>query len=408
MMKQKTIIIGALSLLLIGGCTHPDTEDQTSAETLHESIFTIDTHTDTPLNFLDPKFDIGIRNNFDSTHTRIDFPRMKEGGMDAAFFAVFLGQGPTNTQGYSESYQRAIKIFDGIHQALEKYPEQATLATTAADGPAIEKQGKRAIYIGVENGYPIGTDINKVDTFYNLGARYITLSHTRNNQICDSSTDPDGGIHNGVSEFGEKVIERMNHLGMMIDVSHISDEAFYDVLRLSKAPVIASHSCARAICDHPRNLTDSMLIALKKNKGVIQICILSDYLRTPKPNPQRDSAFQAVREKYNYFQDLSKKERKAARKEWFAADKNFPKELATVKDIVDHIEHVVHTIGIDYVGIGTDFDGGGGVADCRDVSEMENITKELLARGYSKEEIAKIWGGNFMRVFKAVEKRTDV
>lgn len=409
MKSRISSLFASLLLFFTAGCnsTNQVKKDAQYAKALHEKIFTIDTHTDTPLNFLDESFDIGKVNDWETTRSRIDFPRMREGGLDAAFFAVFLGQGPTTEAGYEESYARSRRIFDGIYDALEKYPDQAELALSPADGYAIEKKDKRAVYIGLENGYPIGTDLTRVDTFYSLGARYITLCHTRNNQICDSSTDLDGPEHDGVSAFGKKVIERMNKLGMLIDVSHISDAAFYDVLEMSDAPVIASHSCARALCDNPRNLSDSMLLALKQNKGVIQICILSDYLKTPPPNPKRDSAFQAIRVRFNYFQDLTPQERKEARKAWREADRAFPKDLATVSDIVDHIDHVVQTIGIDYVGIGTDFDGGGGVADCKDASQMGKITQELVKRGYSDKAIEKIWGANFMRVFNIVEKQKN-
>ena len=264
------------------------------------------------------------------------------------------------------------------------------------------------MYIGVENGYPIGHDLGMIQEFYDLGARYITLCHTRNNDICDSSTDKKGPDHDGLSEFGEEVVQEMNRIGMIVDVSHISDSAYYDVLKTSKAPVIASHSSVRAICDNPRNFSDDMLYALKENGGVIQICILSDYVKTPPPYPERDSAFAALREKYNHFEGLSEEEYHKAVMEWRETDKKYPKELATVSDVVDHIEYVINKIGVDYVGIGTDFDGGGGVNGCKDVSEMKNITIELLKRGYTKEDIKKIWGENFLRVFREVEKVAEV
>jgi len=190
----------------------------------------------------------------------------------------------------------------------------------------------------------------------------------------------------------------MNRLGMMIDVSHASDSSFYDILRKTRSPVLASHSCSRALCDNPRNLDDAMLLALAANNGVIQMCILSDYVKTPTPNPERDSARAAVREKFRNFDNLTDEEMKQAHKEWYAIEDQYPRELATVSDVVDHIDHIIDVAGIDHVGIGTDFDGGGGVTGCYDVSEMGNITLELVTRGYTKKDIRKIWGGNLMRV----------
>jgi membrane dipeptidase len=199
----------------------------------------------------------------------------------------------------------------------------------------------------------------------------------------------------------------MNRVGMMIDVSHISDSSLYDVLRVTKAPVIASHSCARALCDNPRNLTDEDLRAIAKNGGVVQMCILSDYVKTPDPNPARDSARAVVRAKYNNFEGLTSEQERISWDEWREVSKKFPQNLATVSDVVDHIDHIVKIAGIDHVGIGTDFDGGGAVSGCYDVSQMGNITLELVKRGYNEEQIRKIWGGNFMRVFNAVLKGAE-
>ena len=243
-----------------------------------------------------------------------------------------------------------------------------------------------------------------IGKYYELGARYITLCHTRNNDICDSSTDRGGPEHDGLSDFGVDVVKEMNRLGMIIDVSHISDEAFYDILDVSSAPVIASHSCARAMCDNPRNLDDAMLKKLAENGGVIQMCILSSYVKEPEPFPERDSARAALREKWGNFRNLNEEEMQQAREEYYALDRDYPPKLATVSDVVDHIDHIVEVAGINHVGIGTDFDGGGGVQDCYDVSQMGNITRELVRRGYSAKEIEKIWGGNFMRVFREVEQ----
>ena len=205
-----------------------------------------------------------------------------------------------------------------------------------------------------------------------------------------------------MSEFGVEVVKEMNRLGMMVDVSHISDESFYDVIKTSTAPVIASHSSCRALCESPRNLDDNMIYALKENGGVIQICILSDYLRQPEPNPLLEEKLREVREKYNNFEGLTAEEREQGRKEYYEVREKY-KVYATVSEAVDHIDHVVQLVGIDHVGIGTDFDGGGGIEDLMDVSQVKNLTIEMVRRGYTKKEIEKIWGGNIMRVLTEVE-----
>ena len=281
------------------------------------------------------------------------------------------------------------------------------LALTADDAYKIEKKGKGAIYIGIENGYPLGKDISLLKKYYDLGARYITLCHGSNNDICDSSTDDNGPEHNGLSDFGKQVVVEMNHLGMLIDVSHISDKSFYDVLKVSKAPVMASHSSARALCDHKRNLTDEMLKKLAKTGGVIQVCMVSDFLKK-HPDPKREAAYQELREKWKKFRQLPEKDQLRKRKElltqWKQFRKKYPGGYATVADLVNHIDHIVKVAGIDHVGIGSDFDGGGYLKDCFDVSALGNITLELVKRGYTEKQIRKIWGGNFMRVFRKVEE----
>src|SRR5674476_622848 len=301
-----------------------------------------------------------------------------------------------------------MENFNAKQKNVEKKSSKAEIATTPDDAYRLMKEGKIAAFIGVENGYPIGKDLTRIRQYYDLGARYITLAHTMNNDICDSSTDPAGPENGGLSPFGKEVVQEMNRLGMMIDISHISDKSFYDVLKVTKAPVLASHSSCRALCGSPRNLTDDMLLALKENGGVIQICILGNYLKTPEPNPELDARLKDLKNKYGDYNTLPDSTKKLVRKEYNDIQKTYEKS-ATVKDVVDHIDHVVQVIGIDYVGIGTDFDGGGGVDGCRTASEMKNITIELLRRGYSKADITKIWGGNVMRVLQKVEdlaKRT--
>ena len=375
------------------------------AARIHAAALTVDSHTDTPLDLNREGYDFGKWNDPVTTRSKIDLPRIKEGGMDGIWFGVFVGQGERTPEGNASAKSFADEIIDIIYTTVARFPDDLEIATRADDLKRIAHRGKHAIYMGMENGYPLGDDLSLVDTFYNKGVRYITLVHSENNDICDSSTDT--VEHHGVSAFGKEVIERMNQLGMLIDVSHASDESFYQVVELSDAPVIASHSCARALCDNPRNMTDDMLLKLKENGGVIQMCILSAYVKTPAPNPQRDSARMAVREKHGNYYDLDQEGKEAFLVDWFAVDRDYPAELATVSDAVDHIDHIVELIGIDHVGIGTDFDGGGELEDCYDVSQMGNITLELVRRGYSASEIKKIWGGNLTRVFKEVERVAD-
>lgn len=396
-MQKATIIL--LTVLILPACGNTDTQLLKKADRLHKKILTVDTHCDTPLNLLGSDFDLGKRND----EGCVDFPRMVEGGLDSEFFAVFIGQGARNDTAYQNAHKSALQIFDAIHKSLEKNSALAELALTPDDALIIKKKKKRAIFIGLENGYPAGKDLGRIRQYYDLGARYITLCHTGNNDICDSSNDPGGPENNGLSSFGEEVVKEMNEIGMIVDVSHISDESFFDVLKVSKAPVIASHSSCRALCSSPRNLTDEMLQALKANGGVIQICILSSYIKTPEPNPELDTKLKELKESWGDIKKLTEEQQKDYRSQRKELQNKY-KKLATVADVVDHIDHVVQVIGIDYVGIGTDFDGGGEVEGCRSVAEMKNITLELLRRGYSKTDIEKIWGANLMRVFREVER----
>jgi membrane dipeptidase len=405
---MKILFLSSFLMFIL--CSLQPVKNETLVQTaarIHDAVFTIDTHCDTPMNLSRSDYNLAEKHDAKATGTKVDLPRMKEGGLDAQFFAVFLSQQARTEAGHANANKKALDIISAIYKSVEASPELAQLARTPEDGYRIEKTGKRAIYIGIENGYAIAHDLSMIGKFWQLGARYITLCHTLNNDICDSSTDKKGPEYNGLSPFGADVVREMNRVGMMIDVSHISDSSLYDVLRVTKAPVIASHSCARALCDNPRNLTDEDLRAIAKNGGVVQMCILSDYVKTPDPNPARDSARAVVRAKYNNFEGPTSEQERISWDEWREVSKKFPQNLATVSDVVDHIDHIVKIAGIDHVGIGTDFDGGGAVSGCYDVSQMGNITLELVKRGYNEEQIRKIWGGNFMRVFNAVLKGAE-
>ena len=389
----------ALAFVILASLTYVKFSEK--SRSLHEQISKLDSHLDTPLNLLDEGFNISERH--EAKDSKFDIPKMKEGDLDAAFFAVFLSQKLRTEENTEASYVKAHRIIDSIEIMAKRYDNDLVLAYKASDLSNIKNENKRAIYIGMENGFPLGTKLNRVEEFYNRGVRYITLSHTLNNDICDSSTDEPE--HNGLSSFGKDVVKEMNRLGMMIDVSHISDSAFYNVLSLSDAPVVASHSSVRSLCDHPRNLNDHMIKALAEKNGVVQICLLSDYIVAADTTTENYRLKEALRVKYNNYQFKTDEEKSQAWSAWHEIEMNYPTDKATVSQAVDHIDYVVNLVGIDYVGIGSDFDGGGGLADCRDISEFPNITAELVTRGYSKADIEKIWSGNFLRVFSSVESK---
>jgi len=392
--------------LFQAGCQPEIAEESLAAKAraIHDRVLTVDTHCDTASRLSGSTWDIGVRHEpGERASGKIDLPRMAEGGLDVEFFAVFVGQGERTEQGYMKAKDWALKALAAIQAMCDKYPNLVGLALTPDDAYRFEKEGRRAAFIGMENGYPVGKTLSNLGDYYKLGVRYVTLCHSRDNDICDSSTDRQDIEDRGLSDFGREVVADCNRLGMMVDISHASDKSFFDVLKVTKAPIIASHSSCRALCDSPRNLSDEMIRALARNGGVIQICFLSGYVRTPKPNPEREKALKELQAKYGARRDIQDEAvRKKAMEEYEALNAQYPEEKATVKELVDHIEHVIKLVGIDYVGIGTDFDGGGGVEGCDDVSEMFRVTEELVRRGYTEKEIAKIWGGNIMRVFRRV------
>jgi membrane dipeptidase len=381
-----------------------DADLMARARALHRNMLTVDTHSDTSGSLLDKEWNIAERHQpGQRDSTKVDLPRMKEGGLDAEFFSVFVGQGELTPEGYEKARERALVTLDAVHKMCEDHADLIGLALTPDDAIKLKKQGKLAAFIGMENGYPVGRNLAYLEEYYKKGIRYLTLCHGGNNDICSSSSRRDGGEDYGLTDFGKQVVAACNRLGIMVDVSHISDKSFFDVLAAARAPIIASHSGCRALAGSSRNLTDDQLRALAKNGGVIQVVFLGSYLRDFKPNPARDEAIKELQKKFGPRREIKDEAVLAKyRQEMEEVNKKYPQERATVKDVVDHIDHVVKTIGIDYVGIGTDFDGGGGVVGCDDASEMINVTVELMRRGYSDKDITKIWSGNLFRVFNKV------
>ena len=391
-------------LLLLKASFNPEEKvSEKRVMEIHRKALTVDTHVDTPMALADGRLDMGKRNK--APESRVDFVRMREGGLDAIFFAAFTTQRELTPENTEAAYRMAHRMIDSTYAVCRKYNQYAEIALASDDASRLEDEGRIAVYIGMENGFPLGKDINRVKEFYDRGVRYITLSHSKHNEICDSSSDQKEPLHNGLSSFGKDVVAEMNRLGMLIDVSHVSDKAFYDIIGLSKSPVVATHSSVRSVAGHHRNMNDDMIKKLAQNGGVIQICLLDDYVKSPDPNSMHFRKKQELRKIYNaQFETMTEQEKQEFRKEWAEIDRLYPKKLPTVSDLVDHIDYVRKLVGIDYVGIGSDFDGGGGLADCQDVSQFPNITREMVKRGYTDEEIIKVWGGNFFRVFKQAEQ----
>ena len=323
------------------------------AKDIHTRILSVDTHTDTPLWFTRGNFSVGMRKS-----NQVSIQKMEEGKLDAQFLAAFLAQKELDEASSQKAVEKCHKMIEGIYADVAKYKDECGIALTEEDARRLKAEGKKAFFIGIENGYAIGKDIKNVKKYKDMGVQYMTLSHSYDNDICNSSSNT-ADASKGLTAFGRKVVKEMNKVGMMIDVSHVSEGTFWDVIKLSKDPIFASHSSVRALCDHDRNLTDDQLRALAKNGGVIQICIYGGYL-------------------------------------------NKNEKEASVDDVVRHIDHAVKVAGIDHVGIGSDFDGGGGVLGCKGDNDMINITVKLIEKGYSEEDLRKIWGGNFFRVMNQV------
>jgi membrane dipeptidase len=367
------------------------------ARKLHFSSIVVDTHDDTTQRFLDNKFDLGPRDSNGS----IDIPRMKEGGLGAIFFSIWM---PSKVTG-PEAVKRALVQIDAVREQIRKHPNDLVLATTAAEIRAAHKQGKIAALMGVEGGHMIASDLAVLRTYAALGVRYMTLTHSGNDEWADSSTDTPA--HNGLTDFGKDVVREMNRLGVVVDISHVSDKTFYDALEVSKAPVFASHSSCRAICDAPRNMTDDMIKALAAKGGVIQInyhvgFLSQEFRDAEKTNPELEKAIAAEVQKRcgdneacQFFEDGR------ITREYVEQGK-LPR--VTWTKIIEHIEHAVKVAGIDHVGLGSDFDGAKMPFGMEDASKLPQIAEALLRKGYSEGDIKKILGENTLRVMAEVER----
>ncbi|MEQ8313466.1 MAG: dipeptidase [Gammaproteobacteria bacterium] len=376
--RPLRLVCATLILLLLGSCggesdtTAVSQDPVDRARGIHERVITLDTHAD--INTDNFTAEINYTQDLD---TQVTLPKMEAGGLDVAWFIVYTGQGEINQEGYRAAYANAMDKFSAIHRLAEEIaPDQIEIAYTSDDVRRIVASGKKVAMIGVENAYPVGPDLSNIEKFYNLGARYMSLAHNGHNQFSDSQTGERDGVywHGGLSEMGRFAIREMNRLGIMIDISHPSRDSIMQTLQLSRAPVIASHSSARALTDHSRNLDDEMLLALRDNGGVVQTVAFGSYIN------------------------------EARRAHLANGGDSADAPPATVSDFVDHIDYMVNLIGLEHVGISSDFDGGGGIEGWNDASESFNVTLELVNRGYSEEEIGMLWSGNLLRVLDEVQQ----
>lgn len=410
-----------LLLLLIATplAAQTDAEIDARARAIHDRVMALDTHVDiNPGNFV-----LGQPNYASELpRTQVDLVKMEQGGLDAAFLIVYVGQNANLTpEGFARAHAQAMEKFAAIHRLVDSIaPGRAELARTAADARRIHAAGKKVILIGVENGFPIGADVTNVARFHALGGRYMSLAHNGHSQLSDSNTGERDGIwlHHGLSDLGRQVIREMNRVGMMIDISHPSKQSMMQTLEITRAPIIASHSGVRALCNHSRNLDDEQLRALAANGGVAQLVAFNGYVKCdPVRDAARADAIAALRREFGVagtgrtaiqaaIDSLPLERRNAyLERQREIEERRYPSDPpATVADFVDHIDYAVKLVGIDHVGISSDFDGGGGVVGWRSAAETFNVTRELVRRGYTEEQIAKIWSGNLLRVMEQVER----
>jgi len=451
-----------VAVILAGAIVHAQSEQDLVARArgIHERVITLDTHND-----IDPQnFTRGCNYTMRLTN-QVNLPKMKEGGLDVSFMIVYVGQSNPpqvadafQPAGYARAYKAASEKFDAVHHLTEEIaPNEIELALTAADVTRIARSGKKVAVIGIENGYPVGTDINRVKEFWQRGGRYMSLAHNGHSQLSDSNTgEADGQWRwGGLSPLGRQVIQEMNKWGIMVDVSHPSKGSMMQAIGLSKAPVIASHSSVRKLANHSRNMDDEMLMAMKTNGGVVQMVALSGYVKADPA--ERGPAIAALRQEFALpggrggpstglraggpgggrgagpavtppcpvegsapaagagrggrggatagVDTLTPEKRSEFERRLAEIDRKWPAVgRATVKDFVDHIDYAVKLIGVDHVGISSDFDGGGGIDGWNSAAETFNVTLEMVRRGYTEEQIGKIWSGNLLRVWGEVEK----
>lgn len=370
---------------------------------LHEGLLVLDTHLDTPANFTKPGWSILDRHSATEDFSQVDYPRLVEGGLDGGWWVIYSPQGPLTSEATAASLKIAQERLRLIRALATDHPDKFELALTAADAPRIAAAGRRVVYISIENAYPLTGRPEQLQAFYDQGLRMLSLVHFANNDLADSATDPAGPKWRGLSPEGRRLVAEANRLGIVVDASHASDDVFDQLIAYSATPIILSHSGPRDVFDHPRNISDERLRRLGASGGVIQINALGAYLKDLPESPERRAALAALRDEFGPSSELSSAQAAAYLDRLRALNRRLPPPQAEFEDFIDHLLHALAVVGPRHVGIGADWDGGGGVVGFEDITALPRVTERLLAEGYSRDDLADIWSGNALRLLRQAE-----
>lgn len=397
----RVALASALALICIDGAAAKDVG--TDARRVHEEALVLDTHLDTPANFRRPGWNIADNHQHEGDLSQVDLPRMKMGGLDGGFWVIYTAQGARDEAGKRSARDHGLERLVSIHELLAAHASELELARTAEDAERIAAAGKRVSFISMENAAPLASDPSLLTAYHRLGLRMLGITHVRNNDFGDSSTDPAGAEWKGLSPAGRALVEAANDLGVVLDASHASDAVFDQVLELSRAPIVLSHTSADALYDHPRNIDDARLRRLAAKGGVIHVNAYGGYLIDIPKIPEREAAMEALGKKYGPEGQLSVEQARGYLAERRDIEARYPAKQATFDDYMAHLLHILKVAGVDHVGIGADWDGGGGVVGMEDVSALPRITEALLAAGYTQQDVRKIWSGNLLRVIREAQ-----
>jgi membrane dipeptidase len=416
MIRKIQMALAALAVAACGGASDAPVEPEQAAvppaartpatpAEIHDRLMVLDSHLDTPANFHDHTYSIVADNPTKLGSVQVDLPKMKRGGLDGGFWVIYTPQGPLTPEDYETNYKAAMVRADEIHAIEAEHGADFEIATRASDAIRIVSEGKRVMYISIENSYPLGTDLANVERFYDRGVRLIGPVHFRDNQFADSATDLEIDSHGGLSELGEGLVREANRLGIVLDGSHAGDDAVRDMMDISTTPILLTHTGVKAIYDHPRNIDDELLRELAADGGVIQINAYGGYLEALQPSAERAAAIAALEAEYEgqEFSDMDEATQKEARAKMDVINAEFPAPRSTFEKFMEHMLYALEIVGVEHVGMGADWDGGGGVTGMEDVSLLPKVTERLLAEGYSEADLEKIWSGNMLRLLAVAE-----